>query len=85
MKAHVKIEGSKVVIVVEFYNGMAGDYTWKFTNDCGNERYAGLAASALQSQLQDKMRTIRQEAYEDGYKDAKAKRKRKNLFSGWLS
>ena len=31
MKAHVKIEGSKVVIVVEFYNGMAGDYTEKFS------------------------------------------------------
>ncbi len=85
MKAHATIEDGAVVVVIEFHNGMAGNAVWKFSNNCGNRYYAGLAADALQNQFQDMLCAIRQDAYEDGYKDAKAKRKRKDCFSGCLS
>lgn len=52
---------------------------WNTADAC----YANLLGDHLRSKLNNKLRAIREEAYEQGWKDAKAKRKKKDWFSGW--
>lgn len=50
----------------------------------GDEAYAGLLSAALQTRMVDQLERIRREAYEQGWKDAKAKTvRRKHFRMGW--
>lgn len=53
-------------------------FTW-FAND---ENNSVLLAQHLQAKLSDHMKGIRAEAYEQGFRDAKSKRKYQDWFSG---
>ena len=82
MKATVGMKGNLVEIKVEFRSGYAGEYTWIFTHDTGNPAYSGLAAETLCEQFNSHMRQVRSEAYEKGWRDAKARRAKCTWFSG---
>jgi hypothetical protein len=47
------------------------------------EMLAYLLRDKLQTELGDKLRAIREEAYEKGWKDAKAKRAKSTWFARW--
>lgn len=57
---------------------------WKFTFtwDAESEIYAILLVQNLQSALSDKIKKIREQEYNRGWKDAKNKNKKETYFSG---
>lgn len=63
-----------------------GGWTFTFNWNASNESYALLLANNLSGHLEESLRKIRQQAYHDGYRAAKAKAKRCSWFSGlWTS
>ena len=56
-------------------------WDYHFTWACANDVYAGFLANAMENQLGDRLAAIRAEAYEQGWKDAKAKRHKASWFS----
>lgn len=77
----VSANGDRLEVKVTFRNGFAGDATWTLSNTCSDKFYAGLAADALSSQLQEAIRSAREKAYAAGYADGRAKRMRQGWFS----
>ena len=55
---------------------------WFHWNAC-NKIYAGLLVAALQAQMGDRLAKLREEAYGQGWADAKAKRAKRDWFSRW--
>jgi len=83
VNTHIRINSRGIIeIVITFRNGDAGDYDWPFAYNAGHPSYAGLAAHALREQFSDHMQSVRKAAYEQGYKDARAKRKKQTVFEG---
>lgn len=81
----IKIERfeKKVRIKIEhgtYYNNAELWFYW----DCDNELFAQLLANQLDRQLSDKMKAIRREEYEKGWKDAKGHKTKANWFSPLL-
>ena len=58
--------------------------TFDATFDAGTPWAASLLRSALDEALSEQIRSARLLAYADGWRDAKAKRKRETWFAGWL-
>lgn len=80
----IKRSGTQLVISAEIFIGTVGDRTYEATWEAGSEAYAGLIRSEIQRNLERRLERIRREAYAQGWKDAKAKRAKKTLFSGQL-
>lgn len=85
MKISFEREGAalklKVSIVVPGHNSVT------YTGSCelDNEFYAGFVQAAIRDQFGDRIMEIRKEAYDEGWKSAKAKRGAKQQwFSRWL-
>ncbi len=58
--------------------------TLYFRWETGHDIFAGLLSEELQNQMQAKLTKIRQEGYEQGWKDAKAKTVKRAFFGfGW--
>lgn len=55
-----------------------------FTFHCGGDVYAGLLTEHLRKRLGNLVEEARREAYEQGWKDAKAKRSKSDWFSRTL-
>lgn len=55
-----------------------------FNWECNTEVYAGLLTNHLSNGLWSELVRVRKEAYEKGWKDAKAKVRKENWFSGAL-
>lgn len=81
MKASVRVNNQVVELVITFMNGYAGEWDYTFSHDCSHKAYAGLAASALSRQFHDQIERIRREAYENGWKDAKGRKAKRQHFS----
>ena len=58
--------------------------TFTFVCKAGNEAYAGFLAEAARNAMCDFVQKCRQDEYECGWRDAKAKRTKKDWFSRWL-
>ena len=58
----------KVTISVPWH----GPVTWTFTHSHSDKYYAALACHQMQAQLGDAIQAMRQEAYQQGWKEAKA-------------
>lgn len=56
---------------------------FNFMWECGGEAYAGLLAAAMHREMHDKLKAIRADAYEKGWKDAKAKKTKETWFGSW--
>lgn len=54
--------------------------TFQFSFNCGGEAYAGLLTKALRDALGDAVQAVRREAYEEGWRDAKAKTAKRDYF-----
>ena len=49
--------------------------------ECGNDVFAELLTNQLRKKLADRIQAIRQEEYEQGWKDAKAKKRKRTWFA----
>jgi hypothetical protein len=86
---HIYREGNKVK--GKFHtsiNGWAANtngWMWEFTIEtCQDEPYAILLAERMQKDLSKKLEAIRRETYNEGWKDAKAKKSgKKDWFKSW--
>ena len=56
-------------------------WDYHFTWHCADAVAAGFITHAMDKQLGDRLAAIREEAYEQGWKDAKAKRHKNTWFS----
>lgn len=74
-------DGSEVCISLHVV--MAGPtFTWRWS--AGSEWAATLLLDAIRKQLASEMLAIREQAYKEGWRDAKAKRAKQSWFSGRL-
>lgn len=76
-------DGSKLVITVRGQQPI-GATNFIATCDLGNEVYATLATDNLLRHLWATLTVIRERAYEQGWKDAKAHNKKADWFSGTI-
>ena len=82
MRIHFEREGTQAVanIVLAVPNLDERVFSCKF--ECGGEAYAGLLVEQMQRQLQKEIEAIRQNEYENGWKDKSAhKGPRKSWFA----
>lgn len=75
----------QVVLEVSCFIPFWNDRVFSFYWNCEDEVYAGLLAYRFSREFERAVRTAREEAYNDGWKDAKAKRIRKTWWGGVLS
>lgn len=73
---------NKVIVKVE-HGIFHGDQYFELDILQNYQYQAQLLRNALELNLSRKLEEIRKEAYEQGWKDAKAKRKKQTWFSGW--
>ena len=76
-----KRNGLKVIAEIECNVGVDKRF-FQFTLDTNDEIYAVLLQENFQAFLRSSAERIRREAYEKGFKDAKAKRAKDAWFSG---
>jgi hypothetical protein len=72
-------DGYKLKLIVETNKNYVLHLYW----DCGKELHAELLRDHLHETLNGRLEVIRREAYEKGWKDAKAKRRKEDWFSRW--
>lgn len=76
--------GKIVRAVVAFTTPWFNLQKWTFEVSAASDLEAEYVAHSMREQMNEKLRRIRAEAYEEGWKDAKAKRaKRKYHHGGW--
>lgn len=68
----------KVTIETGLYNSSSEVYLYF---ECGNQMFADLLTQKLGNELSKNIQAIRQEEYEKGWKDAKAKKAKTKWFS----
>jgi hypothetical protein len=75
-------DGTKVRLAVGTRIPTDKAYDYLFYWDCGCVEYAGLLSEAMRNQLGEVVKAARKEAYEQGFRDAKGKRRKNDWFSG---
>lgn len=73
-------EGTKVRIEI---SSNALSKSFLFYHECGQDHFASLMDDSYQERMSQSLERIRREAYNQGWKDAKAKVKKESWFSGW--
>lgn len=78
----IERDGNKVKLRLNptMFDGKVANFYW----ECGNDWYASLLADKMKLALQEGIKAIRQEAYNAGWKDRGAKRKKETWFTSWL-
>lgn len=66
--------GEKAECKVTISVPACGNVTWTFEHTHTDKFYSGFAVSAMQTQMRDELARIRKTAYEEGWKDARAKK-----------
>jgi len=74
-------EDTRVKISFDVKIPKRDDRVYTFYWECGDENYAGLLADCIEREFDRRVMKARAEAYEQGYKDAKAKRAKRTWFS----
>lgn len=75
-------EGKNLCVRVK-YDKEIGNWTLTATVDKGREVNAELTVHRFQKELEKKLKKIREDACQDGWKNAKAKRSKQSWFAGW--
>lgn len=80
----IEILREETKVNVKFHTTIGGGWSWTATlADC-HEPYAIMLKDRIQKDLSDKLERIRRESYEDGWRDAKAKKHgKKTWFKSW--
>lgn len=78
----IKVWKSGTQIKLEVDPGMSDKSVMYFYWNCGTEWYTELLRKQLDERLRASLQKIREDAYNDGWKDAKAKKMRRTWFSG---
>lgn len=73
--------GDKITLRIEYHSGVQNWHT-DFCLTTNSELVAELQGTAMRKALRDALSTIREEAYNRGWKDAKAKTAKMPWFSG---
>lgn len=73
-----RTNGSDVKIDVQ--SGV-GEFT--FSHNCGQDYLAGLMRDQYERHMNSVIEELKRKYYNEGWKDAKAKRKKATWFSGW--
>jgi hypothetical protein len=73
--------GNEVTAAVTIDVPVLGPRIWKFVLGHPDPTFAAFAQNAMAVQLRDALQNIRREAYEAGWKDAKARRRKATWFS----
>lgn len=76
-------DGTSLKLQVEAKTYIAKRW-YSFSWQCTDEIYADLLVKNFQEHLSNRLQGIRRSAYEEGWKDAKAKKKKETWFAGWL-
>lgn len=82
MKIQFNHVGEKVECRVTIDVPFCGPVIWTFSHAHTDQYYSALACQQMQKQLGDALEAIRRESYEQGWKDAKA---RKGGKGDWFS
>lgn len=77
-----KRQNSDVIIRLDYTTPCAGSYYTTFNWGHNDASTASLRADSLNRQLSARLKSIREEAYDQGWRDAKTKKARKTWFSG---
>jgi hypothetical protein len=67
-------------VELKFNVDVGTGWNYSFSWNCNDEVYAQLLAAQMNKQLGNKLELIRREAYDQGFKDAKAKRAKREWF-----
>ena len=78
----IKQNGSDIEVKVDYFVPTKGVYCRKFRHTCANEELAAFVSSAMRDQMSGALRSIKETAYDKGWADAKAKRKKQDWFGG---
>lgn len=77
----IKREGTFVKVVVDSQWPISGQYSFQW--DTGRNDFACLLSENLKNKMVRDIERMRRDAYNQGWKDAKAKAKKETWFSGW--
>ena len=77
----VKRDGTKAVLAVTLPVPFYEDRVFSMIFDAYYVEYSSFLCSAIDLALRDALKKARKDAYEQGYKDAKAKRRKETWFS----
>ena len=84
----IDVTQDKDNVVVNVYYPVPGNGTWHISfrnNMAGGVSHAGFIAKAMNDNVRDNLERIRRTAYEEGWKDAKAKDRKRQFFHGsWV-
>jgi len=78
-------EGNKVVCYVRMFVPTLGVRVFRFNFCCDSDVYASLLREKLSGAMEAQVGIIRQKEYAEGYKDARAKRGKKQIYSTKLN
>lgn len=78
----IGIGASKTQLKVEVNPGLSDNKVMYLYWECGSDWYAELLRSQVDEKLRTTLQKIREEAYNEGWGDAKKKRQRRTWFSG---
>jgi hypothetical protein len=81
---NIVADDTKVKINVEVFIPFWETRTFVFDWECGSRWAAGLLATAMRDAFYTKVKAARAEAYEQGWKDAKAKKSKESWFRNSL-
>jgi len=59
------------------------NYEYNLTWNCNDDVYAELLKDQFNKHMEKKLESIRREAYDNGWRDAKGHKKRSDWFSRW--
>lgn len=83
MKISIRQDDEKVHIKIE-HSGVASGWSTDFYARCGSKLEAQLLTHAMQSDLAETIKAVREAEYIEGRESAKKKRRAKDFFRGWL-
>jgi len=78
MEIHTSLTNSQKTMILEvtFFTPRVGQWTYSFSHNVGHPVPAGQILNAIEEQFAERVRKIRRDAYNEGWKD-KTRRKRK--------
>lgn len=79
----IRIDRQETQVKVTLDNGPLGS-NFPFTWECGNVYYAALLTRHFSNNLNQMIQSVREEEYNKGYKDGRAKRAKRSWFSPLL-
>lgn len=77
-------QNSSVVLKLGSIIQGAGEWTYTFSWNASGDDYAQLLVNQFNESLENRLKKIREDSYEQGWKDAKAKTRKQTWFGGYF-